>query len=126
MIRRPPRSTRTDTLFPYTTLFRSRLPDCRYADPPLPIWSVRAESAASMERSPVASNLPVLLSCSLIDAESAPPDCNVPLLVTLAALRVTRPGPSDPISVPLLMRSEERRVGQGCVSTCRIRWSAYH
>src|SRR3546814_19979984 len=33
MIRRPPRSTRTDTLFPYTTLFRSRAsvrvdPDC--------------------------------------------------------------------------------------------------
>src|SRR3546814_3264622 len=26
MIRRPPRSTRTDTLFPYTTLFRSRHP----------------------------------------------------------------------------------------------------
>src|SRR3546814_15811003 len=24
MIRRPPRSTRTDTLFPYTTLFRSK------------------------------------------------------------------------------------------------------
>src|SRR3546814_8579497 len=30
MIRRPPRSTRTDTLFPYTTLFRSRQPG---ADP---------------------------------------------------------------------------------------------
>src|SRR3546814_21163498 len=31
MIRRPPRSTRTDTLFPYTTLFRSDQPDllCR-------------------------------------------------------------------------------------------------
>src|SRR3546814_3022354 len=31
MIRRPPRSTRTDTLFPYTTLFRSSSPllaDC--------------------------------------------------------------------------------------------------
>src|SRR3546814_5517644 len=27
MIRRPPRSTRTDTLFPYTTLFRSTHPD---------------------------------------------------------------------------------------------------
>src|SRR3546814_17549280 len=25
MIRRPPRSTRTDTLFPYTTLFRSKV-----------------------------------------------------------------------------------------------------
>src|SRR3546814_9554989 len=27
MIRRPPKSTRTDTLFPYTTLFRSALAD---------------------------------------------------------------------------------------------------
>src|SRR3546814_2102421 len=33
MIRRPPRSTRTDTLFPYTTLFRSRgyVPDGFFA-----------------------------------------------------------------------------------------------
>src|SRR3546814_12342476 len=31
MIRRPPRSTRTDTLFPYTTLFRSREADLRVA-----------------------------------------------------------------------------------------------
>src|SRR3546814_2630464 len=29
MIRRPPRSTRTDTLFPYTTLFRSHFPALR-------------------------------------------------------------------------------------------------
>src|SRR3546814_8691123 len=29
MTRRPPRSTRTDTLFPYTTLFRSRRPAFR-------------------------------------------------------------------------------------------------
>src|SRR3546814_203825 len=28
MLRRPPRSTRTDTLFPYTTLFRSRFRSC--------------------------------------------------------------------------------------------------
>src|SRR3546814_19040223 len=32
MIRRPPRSTRTDTLFPYTTLFRSHL-RARYSRP---------------------------------------------------------------------------------------------
>src|SRR3546814_19643200 len=31
MIRRPPRSTRTDTLFPYTTLFRSAVGDARNA-----------------------------------------------------------------------------------------------
>src|SRR3546814_8879021 len=29
MIRRPPRSTRTDTLFPYTTLFRSLIPSVK-------------------------------------------------------------------------------------------------
>src|SRR3546814_17188170 len=40
MIRRPPRSTRTDTLFPYTTLFRSlaaqafRLRPARHRPPP--------------------------------------------------------------------------------------------
>src|SRR3546814_8787069 len=33
MIRRPPRSTRTDTLFPYTTLFRSLV--SRLVDPGL-------------------------------------------------------------------------------------------
>src|SRR3546814_6312929 len=38
MIRRPPRSTRTDTLFPYTTLFRS----CQ--DAPCPYSSVKGES----------------------------------------------------------------------------------
>src|SRR3546814_6719963 len=32
MIRRPPRSTRTDTLFPYTTLFRSHLARQRHGD----------------------------------------------------------------------------------------------
>src|SRR3546814_13323138 len=33
MIRRPPRSTRTDTLFPYTTLFRSIVPGGKAALP---------------------------------------------------------------------------------------------
>src|SRR3546814_5604100 len=32
MIRRPPRSTRTDTLFSYTTLFRSLRPDGTYPE----------------------------------------------------------------------------------------------
>src|SRR3546814_15862761 len=30
------------------------------------------------------------------------------------------------ISLPLKVRSEERRVGKECVSTCRSRWSPYH
>src|SRR3546814_14528052 len=31
-----------------------------------------------------------------------------------------------PCRGPLLGRSEERRVGKECVSTCRYRWSRYH
>src|SRR3546814_14530432 len=38
MIRRPPRSTRTDTLFPYTTLFRSRILS-DLADSPESLWT---------------------------------------------------------------------------------------
>src|SRR3546814_7745651 len=38
MIRRPPRSTRTDTLFPYTTLFRSAL-QSRRRDRPTRPWA---------------------------------------------------------------------------------------
>src|SRR3546814_18657810 len=30
------------------------------------------------------------------------------------------------LNVELSVRSEERRVGQECVSTCRYRWSQYH
>src|SRR3546814_6098821 len=41
MIRRPPRSTRTDTLFPYTTLFRSCLPPERSATGRLPAHAAR-------------------------------------------------------------------------------------
>src|SRR3546814_9999022 len=46
MIRVPPRSTRTDTLFPYTTLFRSVRPECRRSrcieGPALPDWVARS------------------------------------------------------------------------------------
>src|SRR3546814_20946668 len=42
MIRRPPRSTRTDTLFPYTTLFRSTVNI--FTDPEPPVLTVPAAS----------------------------------------------------------------------------------
>src|SRR3546814_10105607 len=51
MIRRPPRSTRTDTLFPYTTLFRSRAELLTAANSP------RAEVADIM---PILSRSPYL------------------------------------------------------------------
>src|SRR3546814_14870304 len=48
MIRRPPRSTRTDTLFPYTTLFRSSLAG------PHSVLSFQSIAAALSERCGVA------------------------------------------------------------------------
>src|SRR3546814_5167787 len=45
MIRRPPRSTRTDTLFPYTTLFRSPKEERCFDKLSTNGWEVRHESA---------------------------------------------------------------------------------
>src|SRR3546814_5879442 len=49
MIRRPPRSTRTDTLFPYTTLFRSSLILARRIAKATPLAFVRPPIAAWRE-----------------------------------------------------------------------------
>src|SRR3546814_11624486 len=107
MIRRPPRSTRTDTLFPYTTLFRSadrglgeveQIRRARQihgrlgAGPPA---TGRHAAAASV-------NEAFTISCKAdprtsLDAESGG-----------------------------RLRSEERRVGKECVSKCRSRWSLYN
>ena len=43
--------------------------------------------------------------------------CTVPLLAVSCFYYGAR---------PLLMRSEERRVGKECASMCRSRWSPYH
>src|SRR3546814_13974109 len=48
MIRRPPRSTRTDTLFPYTTLFRSRR--LHIGTIPVPFRPQGAQRRRRMER----------------------------------------------------------------------------
>src|SRR3546814_15813183 len=54
MLRRPPRSTRTDTLFPYATLFRSRLRGERddAVDPAFePLLEVRLRQLPALARS---------------------------------------------------------------------------
>src|SRR3546814_19308233 len=43
MIPLPPRSTRTDTLFPYTTLFRSGEYNFNYPNPPVAQTSIQAQ-----------------------------------------------------------------------------------
>src|SRR3546814_6071727 len=64
MIRLPPRSTRTDTLFPYTTLFRSAgcaLPVYRHARD-------RDRKASAQRRVPTDRGLAPLLQCTAHDA----------------------------------------------------------
>src|SRR3546814_9398382 len=55
MIRRPPRSTRTDTLFPYTTLFRSARPAAKPAPVAKPAARPAAPPPAAAKPAPVRS-----------------------------------------------------------------------
>src|SRR3546814_11264364 len=92
MIRRPPRSTRTDTLFPYTTLFRStnRVFAGLIARPEICLGPGKeARTVFEFKR--------------------------VPIGARIGSARMVGDG-----------RSEERRVGKECVSTCRSRWSPSH
>src|SRR3546814_21123263 len=48
-------------------------------------------------------------------------------IATGAAIREARAARTDPFdALAEALRSEERRVGKECVSTCRSRWSPYH
>src|SRR3546814_1357893 len=58
MIRRPPRSTRTDTLFPYTTLFRSNAVEAMANSPERQIWVCTRKEEDGMVRVTVADTGP--------------------------------------------------------------------
>src|SRR3546814_14237067 len=66
MIRRPPRSTRTDTLFPYTTLFRSRnwrrsLPQASFEGMHAVITDMTSQVRTLADIAPLAPELLVVL-----------------------------------------------------------------
>src|SRR3546814_20454974 len=91
MIRRPPRSTRTDTLFPDTTLFRSR-------------WRRGRRGPARLGRCGREDQIAqVVARCGGWGHE-------------LGAGASGR-------GLHLSDRTEERPVGEGCVSTGKSRWS---
>src|SRR3546814_19564581 len=112
MRRRPPRSTRTDTLFPYTTLFR--VLGTEYLQHRLHAGGV--QHPASEQQSGNIDNWPVRIGCT----DGEPTDFRLSGRTAYIWNHATR---------QLLIcrgRSEERRVGKECVSTCRYRWSQYH
>src|SRR3546814_16226974 len=108
MIRRPPRSTRTDTLFPYTTLFRSR-----------DNFALSMSSPVNVALRPLPVTLMPIMSVVLLR------------LIPADADRSKKQFEEDrgfgdleadvPIPPSAEARSEERRVGQECVGTCRSR-----
>src|SRR3546814_19087290 len=126
MIRRPPRSTRTDTLFPYTTLFRSQ-----------PLALRQIEHGEAFEERHAARILAAFPCASLLrfGGEAVGIDHGHAML----ALADTAPGIADltkgqPALRGIAMleqrapqdqhihRSAERRVGKEWVRNCRCRW----
>src|SRR3546814_17933110 len=123
MIPRPPRATRTDTLFTYTTLFRSPGPKAANGEHGLAYlshfstlcWSLGSPPKTSIRisqtRSPRADRRRLRLHAALQQEPGveACSNCAGPIAASASKFG----------------RSEERRVGNECVSTCRSRWSLY-
>src|SRR3546814_14611356 len=113
MIRRPPRSTRTDTLFPYTTLFRSL--QLGIGMDPFDVRNNILAGTAYLRQMYDRYGAPGFLA-----AYNAGPGR------WESHLDGSRPLPAETVNyLSRLARSEERRVGKECVSTCRSRWSPY-
>src|SRR3546814_20682617 len=119
MIRRPPRSTRTDTLFPYTTLFRSTvdLSGLPLIQLPKKQFNISATQTINLP----SGELQINAGYSYVGSQhffasraaDAQPD----------AIKEQYAAENRLGRIP---RSEGRRVGKGGVSTCRSRWSPYN
>src|SRR3546814_16994451 len=120
MIRRPPRSTRTDTLFPYTTLFRSRM-----------ATSVSTAGGAGMGKTWLGHPRGLFLLFFVEMWERFSFYGMRALLIFYLTQHFLFSDRDASYAYGAYMsliyiRSEERRVGKECVSTCRSRWSPYH
>src|SRR3546814_19510310 len=139
MYRRPPGSTRTDTLFPYTTLFRSEFVWLKSGRPHRRVWWTTEggdmKAALAKLKFSLLSGVGVIACSSLVDAASA----QVPAGKAITSAAVPIHDPTGDIvvtarrtaerlqAVPLsVTRSEERRVGHECVRPCRSRGPPYH
>src|SRR3546814_18487009 len=121
MERRPPRSTRTDTLFPYTTLFRSKiniLPRTVEKHLRLVEGLDQAIVAAGLELAAPAGDAEIAQAEAVAVAQGDRAGVAQPGVVVFDREEF------DPVHVDPRRRSEERRVGKECVRTCRPRWWA--
>src|SRR3546814_19121280 len=114
MLRPPPRSTRTDTLFPYTTLFRSCGTAC-CTQAGHSIWNACTNTTRPRrdcsDGAPSALNQRDTVHAGAIGGDAS-------AIAGPVADRVMRLLPQVPASYG---RSEERRVGEECVRRGRTR-----
>src|SRR3546814_13602996 len=117
MVRRPPRSTRTDTLFPYTTLFRSGVTGAGLRSTGCDFDLRKARPYSGYEN--FEFEVPLAVNGDAYDR------CMVRVEEMRQSIKIIdqcmRNMPEGPYK-----RSEESRVGKECVSTCRYRWSQEH
>src|SRR3546814_12466676 len=128
MIRRPPSSTRTDTLFPYTTLFRSHTFDhlFRAVDLSKTDFIVISKSGSTAETltqfliclAAVAETVGRERAADHFTAITEPKDNVLRRIAEDWGMLVLDHDPG--------LRSAERRVGKECVRTGRSRWAPYH
>src|SRR3546814_20729158 len=116
MIRRPPRSTRTDTLFPYSTLFRSVV---------IRLFLELADDISGVFVGPVGEHHHVValvlegLGLPGVDHQRAvDPGLFLETGMTVVPVSAVLP---DLELIEVHARSDERRVGKGCFRTCRSR-----
>src|SRR3546814_15613057 len=119
MIRRPPRSTRTDTLFPYTTLFRSTVAALNGLGASQDgashrLLLIAGGDGKGQDFSPLKEPIAKYVSTVLLIGRDA----------TTIRQAIQATVEADNVVI-ITCRSEGRRVGKECVSTCRSRWSPY-
>src|SRR3546814_18280932 len=127
MIRRPPRSTLTDTLCPYTTLFRS--PAALRAAAPQDAHHAPGEER--YHRQGGDGECPQHMDRVGDDELFVAPVEAVEIREGRRHRQQIRPGHLQPALVGVVLRSmrlrsEERGVGTEGVGTCRSRWSRYN
>src|SRR3546814_11953684 len=121
MIRRPPRSTRTDTLFPYTTLFRSVRAALMARLPKTPITGLSCEGFGGL--------CEVVSGNTLFYVDETARYLMVGRLYDMETRRDVTAARLLELNPDLLAagaRSEDSRVGKECVSPWRSRRATAH
>src|SRR3546814_11078021 len=124
MIRRPPRSTSTDTLFPYTTLFRSRLAEGGVSQLARKRERGQIVGINQTDSARITHPLRERIVCSLRGFEGVAASMYVGAKYLSRLTSLIEIVAETPMKISY--RSATRRAGKECVSTCKTRWSPYH